>query len=297
MSSSPQSSSPDAFLVEIGSNDGVMLRSAKDARAGHLGFAPCGDVARKAMARGLRVVADFDEAYARDVAAPEGRVDVSYAANAISHIPDLKSVFEGLHAPLAPDGVIVFEDPYLGDVIGKPSFDQIYDEHFYRFSAMSVRAAFRLRSRRSALPCRHGREVRYTLAWTGSRRPTLAVHALLVEEEEARALADPPPSTVCREGRRIRHALVPELDARRRSGRSVIGYGARRRARRCLPSSGSITRSGSSGTRWTTSTSFASPARFRSQAETFDERFGFTGFGFAPRLEPQWRRPSSLSQI
>jgi methylation protein EvaC len=163
------------------------------------------------------------------VAATEGRADVIYAANTISHIPDLESVFEGLHALLAPDGVVVFEDPYLGDVIEKTSFDQIYDEHFYLFSAMSVRAIARrfgfdlVDVRR--LPV-HGGEVRYTLARSGSRRPTPVVHALLVEEE-ARALADPPTLDRCAaKTAGIRHALVTELDALRRSGRSVIGYGA-----------------------------------------------------------------------
>src|SRR4051794_41052996 len=59
----------DSFLVEIGSNDGVMLRSAKDAGVRHLGFEPCSDVARTARALGVRVVTEFfDGDSAREVA-------------------------------------------------------------------------------------------------------------------------------------------------------------------------------------------------------------------------------------
>ncbi|BCB88517.1 hypothetical protein Psuf_058300 [Phytohabitans suffuscus] len=164
---------PDPFVVEIGSNDGVMLRSMKDAGVRHLGFEPSGGVAGMARASGVRVLGDFfEEATARAVAAAEGPADVVYSANTICHIPYLDSIFRGLQALLAPDGVFVFEDPYLGDVVAKTAFDQIYDEHFYLFSARSVRAAARrfgfdvVDVRR--LPV-HGGEVRYTLARTGTR--------------------------------------------------------------------------------------------------------------------------------
>ena len=221
---------PDPFLVEIGSNDGVMLRSAKDAGVRHLGFEPSGDVARMAMALGVRVITKFfGDASAREVAATEGRANVIYAANTMSHIPDLDSVFEGLDSLLAPSGVFVFEDPYLGDVIEKTSFDQIYDEHFYLFSARSVRATARrfgfdlVDVRR--LPV-HGGEVRYTLARAGTRRPTPAVDSLIAEED-ARALVDPATlACFARKIAAIRDALVTKLYALRRSGRSVVGYGA-----------------------------------------------------------------------
>ena len=32
----------------------------------------------------------------------------------------------------------MFEDPYLGDIIQKTSYDQIYDEHVFNFSVTSV---------------------------------------------------------------------------------------------------------------------------------------------------------------
>jgi methylation protein EvaC len=220
----------DPFLVEIGCNDGVMLRVVKDAGVRHLGFEPCGDVATKAAALGVRVVTEFfGDVSAREVAATEGRADVIYAANTMSHIPDLDSVFRGLHSLLAPGGVFVFEDPYLGDVVEKISFDQIYDEHFYLFSAGSVRATARrfgfdlIDVRR--LPV-HGGEVRYTLGVRGSRAPAPAVDALIAEEDE-RALVDP--ATLDGFARRIeaiRDALANKLYALRCAGQSVIGYGA-----------------------------------------------------------------------
>lgn len=211
---------PDPFIVEIGSNDGVMLRSMKDAGVRHLGFEPSGAVARMAKAAGVRVVTEFfEETSAREVAVTEGPADVVYSANTICHIPYLDSIFRGLQALLAPSGAFVFEDPYLGDVVEKTAFDQIYDEHFYLFSARSVGAAARrfgfdlVDVRR--LPV-HGGEVRYTLARTGTRAPTPAV-ASLIAEEDARALTDP--ATLARFARKtadVRDALVTTLSELRR---------------------------------------------------------------------------------
>ena len=221
---------PDPFMVEIGSNDGVMLRSMADAGVRHLGFEPSAAVASMARAAGVRVVDEFfEEASARAVAATEGPADVVYSANTICHIPYLDSIFRGLEVLLAPTGVFIFEDPYLGDVVDKTAFDQIYDEHFYLFSARSVRAlalryGFDLVDVRR-LPV-HGGEVRYTLARAGARTPTPAVASLLAEED-ARALADP--ATLDRFARAtadIRPALVATLSELRRAGRRVVGYGA-----------------------------------------------------------------------
>ena len=218
------------FLVEIGSNDGMMLRAARDAGVRHLGFEPAGDVARRAEALGVRVTTEFfGAASARAVAAAEGRADVVFAANTMSHIPDLATVFRGLQALLAPGGVFVFEDPYLGDVIADTAFDQIYDEHFYLFSARSVRATARrfgfelVDVRRVPV---HGGEVRYTLARAGRREPAPAVGALIAEED-ARALTAP--ATLAGFARRIaalRDALRSELSTLHRDGVRVVGYGA-----------------------------------------------------------------------
>jgi methylation protein EvaC len=218
------------FVVEIGSNDGTMLRTVAERGVHHLGIEPSGGVARAAEQRGVQVrVAFFEEAVAKEVRADHGPADIVFSANTICHIPYLDSVFRGLDALLAPDGVFVFEDPYLGDIVARNSFDQIYDEHFYFFSATSVQAAARrfglelVDVRR--LPV-HGGEVRYTLARGGRRAPSPAV-AALVAEEHTRGLVEH--ATLDRWATQVKHncdELVALLHSLRAQGHSVVGYGA-----------------------------------------------------------------------
>jgi methylation protein EvaC len=221
---------PDPFVVEIGCNDGVMLSVIGQAGVRHLGVEPSGGVAELARAKGVRVhTGFFEESSAKWIAGTDGRADVIYAANTICHIPYLDSVLRGVDELLAPGGVFVFEDPYLGDIVERTSFDQIYDEHFYLFTARSVAAlaerfGFALVDV-ERLPV-HGGEVRYTLARAGERRPKPAVAELLAGEQTAgladRATLDRFAANV----RDIRRDLVELLEDLRDQGRRVVGYGA-----------------------------------------------------------------------
>lgn len=132
---------PDAFLVELGCNDGIMLRSIAEAGVRHLGVEPSESVADIARRHGVRISTEFfQESTATEIRAADGPAHVIYAANTVCHIPYLDSIFRGVEALLAPDGVFVFEDPYLADIVAKTAYDQIYDEHFYYFSVTSVAA-------------------------------------------------------------------------------------------------------------------------------------------------------------
>lgn len=220
----------DPFVVEIGCNDGVMLATIAEAGVRHLGVEPSGGVAEVARGKGVRVLTDFfQESTAIEIAASISKADVVYSANTICHIPYLDSVFRGLDALLRPGGIFVFEDPYWGAIVERRSFDQIYDEHFYLFTARSVRAL----ARRFGFdlvdvqPLEvHGGEVRYTVARAGERVPTPAVAAMLAEEDRLSLGSLATGNRFADEVRGIRDDLVTLLGELNAQGRSVVGYGA-----------------------------------------------------------------------
>ncbi|UPT20806.1 class I SAM-dependent methyltransferase [Thermobifida alba] len=220
----------DPFIVEIGCNDGIMLKTISRAGVRHLGVEPSGGVAQLARADGVRVTTEFfQESSALTIRKTDGAADVVYAANTVCHIPYMDSIFRGVDALLGPDGVFVFEDPYLGDVIDRTSFDQIYDEHFYLFSVTSVdamarRFGFELVNA-ERLPV-HGGEVRYTLARKGRRPVAREVHELLAEEERRGLATLEVLRGFAERARGIRERLVALLRELRAAGKTVAGYGA-----------------------------------------------------------------------
>ncbi len=112
----------DPFVVELGSNDGIMLRHFQDRGIRHLGIEPSVNVADVARERGIHTISTFfNPALADDIVAEHGRADAILAANVMCHIPDLTASPPACSALLKPDGVFMFEDPYLGDMIAKTS--------------------------------------------------------------------------------------------------------------------------------------------------------------------------------
>jgi methylation protein EvaC len=223
-------SGEDSFIVELGCNDGTMLKTVAEAGVRHLGVEPSGAVADLAAGEGVRVRKDFfEEATALDIVEAEGRADVIYAANTLCHIPYMASILRGVTTLLKPDGVFVFEDPYLGDIVERTSFDQIYDEHFFFFSASSVDEMARRHGLELVdvehLPV-HGGEIRYTLARPGARKRSAAVDELLTSERRAglgelavlKAFADRVYA--------VRDELVALLRRLRAEGHRIVGYGA-----------------------------------------------------------------------
>ncbi|WP_268951274.1 MULTISPECIES: class I SAM-dependent methyltransferase [Mycolicibacterium] len=226
----------DGFVVEIGSNDGVMLKTLSEAGMRHLGVDPAASAGEVARSHGVNVRTDFfDAATAADIYAEHGHANLIFSANTFSHISYLDSIFEGVDTLLAPDGLFVFEDRSLADILRHNYFDQIYDEHIYLFSVSSVQAmadhfGFELVDAEH-LPL-HGGSIRYTVARRGSRAPSPAV-AAFVAQEKADGLAEKEEAAFVRfsdDVSRIKTELVALLRDIRSQGRTVVGYGATSRS-------------------------------------------------------------------
>lgn len=219
-----------SFVLELGSNDGIFLSHFADAGIRHLGIEPSGAVADVAESRGISVVREFfDMTLAEAILSEHGAADVVCAANVLCHIPGINELTQGLVKLLKDDGLLIFEDPYLGDVLRRNSYDQIYDEHVFLFSALSVERIFKdvgLELIDLAPQSTHGGSMRYTLAKKGKRRREASVDHILAKELEQGL--DKLPAFIDFAGRvqtskvKLR-ALLEEL---KHQGRTISAYGA-----------------------------------------------------------------------
>jgi len=125
------------FIVELGCNDGIMLKHLW--KFLHLGVEPSYNVAQMARDNGLDIWESFfNKTVSEEIVVYYKQADVINGSNVFCHIEDINSVFEGIKVLLKPDGVCFFEEPYIYDIIKKSSFDQIYDEHVYYYSGLSI---------------------------------------------------------------------------------------------------------------------------------------------------------------
>lgn len=220
----------DPLVAEIGSNDGALLEYFAKRSVRHIGIEPSANVAEEARSHGVKTLtAFFSSDVAEALAIEEGKADVILAANVMCHIPDLGSVASAVDIFLKPEGVLVFEDPYLGDMLAKTSYDQIYDEHVYIFSCHAVNSIFGRSGLEvidvQALPT-HGGSMRYVLARCGTRPVEAAVKELMEAEKNLELhLADRYDRfrEQCETSRTQLRALLGRL---KEEGDRVVGYAA-----------------------------------------------------------------------
>lgn len=222
--------SADPFVVEIGSNDGIMLRNFAQAGIRHLGIEPSANVAQVAIGRGIQTISEFfDQELALKIVSKYGQADVFLGANVMCHIPYLHSVIAGINILLKPEGVLIFEDPYLGDILEKTSYDQIYDEHAFYFSLSSLEYVFKQHGLEvvDVIPQNvHGGSMRYVIAKRGKYPIADAVIALR-EKENQLGLHKPETYVNLRQNiERSRAELMTLLRQMKQSGKRVVGYAA-----------------------------------------------------------------------
>lgn len=230
-------------VIEAACNDGLMLRHFQAAGCRVLGIDPAPGPVAAAAARGLPVkAAFFDRALAETLSAEGWRADLFVANNVLAHVPDPLGFLAGVGRLLAPEGVLVAEVGYVGDLIAQSAFDMIYHQHLCYFSATALQAILArcglVLTRIECIPPQGG-SLRFHARRGGV--PETSVGSLLAAERMAgldrRSAFDgfgARVGTVCADLRR----LLDRLQARRIR---VAGYGAAAKATTLMAAAG-ITR-------------------------------------------------------
>lgn len=117
------------FLVDIGSNDGTLLKEAQDRGWKVLGVDPSPtDTAVSSLAM------LWSSGVARRIARLHGQADVVTATNVFGHVDDAKDFLEGIAVVLKPRGLAIIECPHIFPLLENVAFDTIYHEHLSYWS-------------------------------------------------------------------------------------------------------------------------------------------------------------------
>ena len=220
----------DPFVVEIGSNDGIMLKQFAQKGIRHLGIEPSANVAKVAMDKGINTIVEFfDKSLAEKIVSEYGQADAYIAANVMCHIPHINSIAEGIKLLLKPDGIVMFEEPYLGDVIKKTTYDQIYDEHTFLFSVHSIQYLFNQYGMEiiDVFPqTTHGGSMRYIVAHKDAKPVNKNVQKHLNFEIELGLTKQETYTKFGKSCEKYRNDLMSLLNDLKSQGKSIAGYAA-----------------------------------------------------------------------
>lgn len=133
---------PDAFVVEVASNDGYLLKHVVDRGIRCLGIEPSVNVGAAAREAGVPTLTKFlDSDTGAAVRTEHGPADLVVANNVYAHIPDVVGFTQGLRALVADDGWVSIEVQHLLTLIEENQYDTIYHEHFQYYTVASATRA------------------------------------------------------------------------------------------------------------------------------------------------------------
>lgn len=220
------------LVVEIGSNDGTLLRAFKALGMSVQGVDPALQIAELATSSGIPTLPTFfTRIVAANIKEATGKTAALVVANNVfAHADDLRDIALGVRDLLDPKrGRFVFEVQYLLDLVDGCLFDMIYHEHlsyhhltplahFFHSLGMSLVDVQRVAT--------HGGSVRCTAVPGQHVQASDRLRALI--EKEALALDPRGQPFIDLE---LRISIAKEdlrlfLDAEAREGRQVAGYGA-----------------------------------------------------------------------
>ncbi len=220
----------NSFIVEVGCNDGILLENFIIDNIPCLGVEPSENVAKVAMEKGIEVITHFfDRPLAEHILQSHKKADAILSANVMCHIPYLHSIYDGVKTLLKEEGVFIFEDPYLGEIIEKTSFDQMYDEHVFLFSALSVNYLANMHDLElvNVEPqVTHGGSMRYTIAHKETK--TVSQNVIKVIDQEKKLGLDKKQSYLgfTDNVNKIKNDLINLLTKLKNEGKKVVAYGA-----------------------------------------------------------------------
>ncbi|ULG93780.1 class I SAM-dependent methyltransferase [Leptospira interrogans] len=218
-----------SFVVDIGSNDGTLLSYFKARNAKVLGVEPSTKTAEDATNRGIETLPEFfDPNLARKIKEKVGQADLITVNNLYANIDDLHSFTEGLEYLLSPNGVVVIESSYLGDMVDNMVFDFIYHEHLSYFSILPLIKffdSFGLRLIHLQHVGTKGGSFRYYWARKNSIHSVSEEVSKFIEIEKEKNMNEPYFKKYADRINKVKAELIQELE-KSKGKKKIIGYGA-----------------------------------------------------------------------
>ncbi len=217
-------------VVEVGSNDGHLLRMFLRHKIPVLGVEPAANLAEAARRHGVPTEAAFFNSEIAARIRERFPADLIIANNVFAHAPDINDFVRGMAMLLKPGGTITIEVPHILRMIEERQVDTIYHEHVFYFSLHSLEAAL---SRHGLsvydlelLPT-HGGSLRVYAAHRADRRSASQSVSLIHQAERDGGLqAFAAYRQFAASVAEVKPDLAAFLAAAARDGKRVAGYGA-----------------------------------------------------------------------
>jgi len=132
------------LVVDIGSNDGSLLKHFKSYSLNTVGVEPT-NIAKIANHNGIKTIQTFfNKNSAENIIKDQGKAKLITSTNVFAHMSTLGDVMEGIVKLLDDDGYYCFENHYIMEILKKVQYDTFYHEHLRTYSLISLIKLFEM---------------------------------------------------------------------------------------------------------------------------------------------------------
>lgn len=222
---------PNTLVVDIGSNDGTLLKCFQAHGMKVLGVDPAEPAARVARLAGVETITGYlNQHVLSQIRSSHGLAEIVTANNVIANVENLRPFAECVRDMLSPTGIFVFETGYLLDIVQQHLFDTIYHEHLFYFSVKPLRQFFEslglVLIHAEPIQTKGGSLRGYVQHADGPRKIRSSVSEM-EEKEEAYRLHSKGVFDLYQERiGALKRQLLDKLESLRRDGKTIAGYGA-----------------------------------------------------------------------
>lgn len=218
------------FVVEIGSNDGALVKYFFENGYRVLGIDPARNIVEIANKNGIPTLCEFfGKNVAESVLKGHGKAKAILANNVFAHIDDHKSVLEGVSSLLHRRGVFVIEAPYILDMFENLAYDTIYHEHLSFLAVRPMQKFFQefgLEVFDVKIVPSQGQSLRVFAGWKGAHEMGASVKALATKELELGLDKTESYFELARRVASSKEKLLNVLRDLKSKGKKIAAYGA-----------------------------------------------------------------------
>ena len=136
--------SNEDLVVDIGSNDGSLLKHFKEKGLKTLGVEPT-NIANIANKNGIETIQSFfNKKITEKIKNNNGKAKLITSTNVFAHMSTLGDVMDGITNLIDDDGYYAFENHYIMEIINKVQYDTFYHEHLRTYSLISLIKLFEM---------------------------------------------------------------------------------------------------------------------------------------------------------
>ncbi|MCH8748502.1 class I SAM-dependent methyltransferase [Patescibacteria group bacterium] len=219
------------LVIDVGSNDGVLLKPLQKAGVQVLGIDPAKNIAAQTTAEGIETMPNFlTTELAEQIVEQRGPAAMVTANNVFAHTDEVDDFVKAVATLLADDGVFVFEVQYLDDLLQNNLFDIIYHEHVCYYHLQPLVRYFKKQGLEIfdvERPEVHGGSLRvFVQKEAGGHEVKAAVGDLLSEENDHHLDSLTTYQDFAQRISDNKTTLREIIDTIKEKGERVVGYGA-----------------------------------------------------------------------